>query len=80
MAATARWKKLFSSPASRAASTLSTVAMSFEHRAFTIETREEPSFAELIRDVRKLLREGGGFEAHEAEGEEEELIAAEEKL
>jgi NitT/TauT family transport system ATP-binding protein len=46
----------------------------------TIETREEPRFAELIRDVRQLLRRGGGFEAEEAEGEEEELIAAEEKL
>ena len=46
----------------------------------TSETREEPRFAELIRDVRQLLRKGGGFDAHEAEGEEEELIAAEEKL
>jgi NitT/TauT family transport system ATP-binding protein len=46
----------------------------------TIETREEPRFAELIRDVRQLLRRGGGFDAEEAEGEEEELIAAEEKL
>jgi NitT/TauT family transport system ATP-binding protein len=45
-----------------------------------IETREEPRFAELIRDVRHLLRKGGGFEAEEAEGQEEELIAAEEKL
>jgi NitT/TauT family transport system ATP-binding protein len=46
----------------------------------TSETREEPRFAELIRDVRQLLRRGGGFEAEEAEGEEEELIAAEEQL
>jgi NitT/TauT family transport system ATP-binding protein len=47
----------------------------------TIETREEPRFAELIRDVRQQLRRGGGFEAEEAEGdEEEELIAAEEQL
>jgi NitT/TauT family transport system ATP-binding protein len=46
----------------------------------TIETREEPRFAELIREVRQLLRRGGGFEAEEAEGEEEELIAAEENL
>jgi NitT/TauT family transport system ATP-binding protein len=45
-----------------------------------IETREEPRFAELIRDVRQLLRKGGGFEAEEAEREEEELIAAEENL
>jgi NitT/TauT family transport system ATP-binding protein len=44
------------------------------------ETREEPRFAELIRDVRQLLRKGGGFEAEEAEGEEDELIAAEEGL
>ncbi|HEY7707985.1 MAG TPA: ABC transporter ATP-binding protein [Gaiellaceae bacterium] len=46
----------------------------------TIETREEPRFAELIRDVRQLLRKGGGFAAEEAEREEEELIAAEENL
>jgi NitT/TauT family transport system ATP-binding protein len=46
----------------------------------TTETREEPRFAELIRDVRQLLRRGGGFEAEEAAGEEEELIAAEENL
>jgi NitT/TauT family transport system ATP-binding protein len=45
-----------------------------------IETREEPRFAELIRDVRQLLRKGGGFDAEEAEREEEELIAAEENL
>ena len=46
----------------------------------TSETREEPRFAELIRDVRQLLRKGGGFEADEAAGEEDELIAAEEGL
>ncbi len=46
----------------------------------TSETREEPRFAELIREVRQLLRKGGGFEAEEAEGEEDELIAAEEGL
>jgi NitT/TauT family transport system ATP-binding protein len=46
----------------------------------SIETREEARFAELIREVRQLLREGGGFEAEEAEGEEDELIAAEEGL
>jgi NitT/TauT family transport system ATP-binding protein len=45
----------------------------------TIETREEPRFAELIRDVRKLLREGGGFEAAEP-ADEEEFIVAEEGL
>jgi NitT/TauT family transport system ATP-binding protein len=46
----------------------------------TTDTREEPRFADLIREVRQLLRKGGGFEAEEAEGEEEELIAAEENL
>lgn len=45
-----------------------------------IETREEPRFAELIREVRRLLREGGGFDADEAAGGEEELIVAEEGL
>ena len=44
-----------------------------------IETREQPRFAELIRDVRRHLRRGGGFEAEE-EGGEEEFIAAEEGL
>ncbi len=44
-----------------------------------IETREEPRFAELIREVRRLLREGGGFDAAEPEGEAE-LIVAEEGL
>jgi NitT/TauT family transport system ATP-binding protein len=45
----------------------------------TIETREEPRFAELIRDVRRLLRRGGGFDVEEPSGEEE-LIVAEEGL
>jgi NitT/TauT family transport system ATP-binding protein len=45
-----------------------------------IDTREEPRFAELVRDVRQLLRKGGGFDVEEAAGEEDELIAAEEGL
>jgi NitT/TauT family transport system ATP-binding protein len=45
----------------------------------TIETREDPIFADLIREVRQLLREGGGFEAEEPE-DEEQFIAAEENL
>jgi NitT/TauT family transport system ATP-binding protein len=45
----------------------------------TIETREEPRFAELIADVRRLLRRGGGFDVEEPAGEEE-LIVAEEGL
>jgi NitT/TauT family transport system ATP-binding protein len=45
----------------------------------TTETREEPHFAELIRDVRLLLRKGGGFDVTEPAGEDE-LIAAEEGL
>jgi NitT/TauT family transport system ATP-binding protein len=45
----------------------------------TSETREEPRFAELIREVRQLLRKGGGFEAEE-EADEEEFIVAEEGL
>nr|MBA2361201.1 ABC transporter ATP-binding protein [Actinomycetota bacterium] len=43
-----------------------------------VETREQPRFAELIRDVRRLLREGGGFDAEPAG--EDALIAAEEGL
>jgi NitT/TauT family transport system ATP-binding protein len=43
------------------------------------ETRELPRFAELVRDVRRTLRKGGGFEVEE-EGVEEQLIAAEEGL
>jgi NitT/TauT family transport system ATP-binding protein len=45
----------------------------------TSETREEPRFAELIREVRRLLRKGGGFDVEEPAGEEE-LIVAEEGL
>ncbi len=45
----------------------------------TSRTREEPRFAELIRDVRRLLRAGGGFEVEEAV-DEEQLIVAEEGL
>jgi NitT/TauT family transport system ATP-binding protein len=46
----------------------------------TTRTREEPRFAELIREVRQTLRAGGGFEADEDDHEEERLIAAEEGL
>ncbi|HUP31493.1 MAG TPA: ABC transporter ATP-binding protein [Gaiellaceae bacterium] len=42
-------------------------------------TREEPRFAELIRDVRRTLRAGGGFEA-DGDVNEEGLIVAEEGL
>ena len=45
----------------------------------TARTREEPRFAELIRDVRQTLRAGGGFEADE-DVDEERLIVAEEGL
>ncbi|HSO00928.1 MAG TPA: ABC transporter ATP-binding protein [Gaiellaceae bacterium] len=45
----------------------------------TGRTREEPRFAELIRDVRRTLRAGGGFEADE-DVDEEQLIVAEEGL
>ena len=41
------------------------------------ETREEPRFAELIRDVRQLLRKGGGFEVEEPEDEEQFIVAEE---
>jgi NitT/TauT family transport system ATP-binding protein len=43
----------------------------------TSETREEPRFAELIRDVRQLLRKGGGFEVEEPEDEEQFIVAEE---
>jgi NitT/TauT family transport system ATP-binding protein len=43
-----------------------------------METREPPRFAELVREVRRTLRRGGGFEADEAG--ETELIVAEEGL
>ena len=46
----------------------------------TIRTREEPRFAELVREVRRALRRGGGFEAEEDDHEEERLIVAEEGL
>jgi NitT/TauT family transport system ATP-binding protein len=45
----------------------------------TADTREEARFAELIREVRHLLRRGGGFDVGEPAGEEE-LIVAEEGL
>jgi NitT/TauT family transport system ATP-binding protein len=45
----------------------------------TTRTREEPRFAELIRDVRRTLRAGGGFDLDEAV-DEEQLIVAEEGL
>ena len=44
------------------------------------ETREQPRYAELIRDVRRMLRRGGGFEVEEDAGVEEQLIVAEEGL
>ncbi len=45
----------------------------------TLSTREEPRYAELIRDVRRQLRLGGGLIEGD-EGFEEQLIAAEEGL
>jgi NitT/TauT family transport system ATP-binding protein len=45
----------------------------------TAETREEPRFADHVRDVRRLLRKGGGFDVEEPGGEGE-LIVAEENL
>jgi NitT/TauT family transport system ATP-binding protein len=44
-----------------------------------IETREQPRFAELVREVRRQLRAGGGFEVDE-DHVEDELIVAEEGL
>ena len=44
------------------------------------ETRELARYAELIRDVRRLLRRGGGFEVDEDPHVEEQLIVAEEGL
>ncbi len=46
------------------------------------ETREQPRFAELIRDVRRLLRSRGGLDEHTdlPEEPEEDLIVAEEGL
>ena len=47
----------------------------------TAETREEPRFAELVRDVRQLLRKGGGFDVEESTPTgEEDFITAEERL
>ena len=47
----------------------------------TAETREEPRFAELIREVRRLLRKGGGFDVEEpTPSVEGDFIAAEEGL
>jgi NitT/TauT family transport system ATP-binding protein len=45
----------------------------------TLQTREGARYAELIREVRRLLRQGGGFDVEE-EGVEERLIVAEEGL
>jgi NitT/TauT family transport system ATP-binding protein len=42
------------------------------------DTREQPRYAELVREVRRTLRRGGGFDAEEAL--EDQLIAAEEGL
>jgi NitT/TauT family transport system ATP-binding protein len=44
------------------------------------ETREAARYAELIRDVRRTLRRGGGFEVDEDTSVEERLIAVEEGL
>jgi NitT/TauT family transport system ATP-binding protein len=47
----------------------------------TADTREEPRFAELIREVRRLLRRGGGFDVEEPTPTgEEDFIVAEERL
>jgi len=45
----------------------------------TQATREQTRYAELIREVRRLLRLGGGLDV-EDEGVEEQLIVAEERL
>jgi NitT/TauT family transport system ATP-binding protein len=45
----------------------------------TLQTREGARYAELIREVRRLLRQGGGFDVEE-EGVEERLIVTEEGL
>ena len=42
-----------------------------------METREEARFAELIRDVRQLLRRGGGLDVEEPEDEEQFIVAEE---
>ena len=47
----------------------------------TADMREEPRFAELIRDVRRLLRRGGGFDVEEPTPTgEADYIVAEERL
>jgi NitT/TauT family transport system ATP-binding protein len=47
----------------------------------TVVTREEPRFAELVSEVRRLLRQGGGFDVEEPmRTGEEDLIVAEEHL
>ena len=47
----------------------------------TADTREEPRFGELIREVRRLLRQGGGFDVEEPTPTVEgDFIAAEEGL
>jgi NitT/TauT family transport system ATP-binding protein len=47
----------------------------------TAVTREEPRFDELIREVRRLLRKGGGFDVEEPTPTgEEDYIVAEERL
>ncbi len=47
----------------------------------TAEMREVPRFAELIREVRRLLRRGGGFDVEEPTPTgEEDFIVAEEHL
>jgi NitT/TauT family transport system ATP-binding protein len=44
------------------------------------ETRENPRYSELIRQVRRELRRGGGLQEAVEDAEEERLIAAEEGL
>jgi NitT/TauT family transport system ATP-binding protein len=47
----------------------------------TADTREEPRFGELIREVRQLLRKGGGFDVEEpTPAVEGDFIAVEEGL
>jgi NitT/TauT family transport system ATP-binding protein len=47
----------------------------------TADMREEPRFAELIRNVRRLLRRGGGFDVEEPTPTgEADFIVAEERL
>jgi NitT/TauT family transport system ATP-binding protein len=45
----------------------------------TAETREQPRYADLVRDVRRTLRRAGG-EAATEDDREQELIVAEERL